>query len=57
MGASGEKVNIDPADFKIVNNKLYLFYNKFFTNILKDWNKDEANLKSNAGANWIKLLH
>ena len=22
MGASGEKVNIDPADFKIVNNKL-----------------------------------
>lgn len=57
MGASGEKVNIDPADFKIVNNKLYLFYNKFFTNTLKDWNKDEANLKSKADANWIKLLH
>ena len=30
MGAKGEKVNIDPETFKIVNGKLYLFYNKFF---------------------------
>jgi len=26
MGKSGEKVEIDPSTFKIVNNKLYLFY-------------------------------
>jgi YHS domain-containing protein len=57
MGAKGEKVNIDPETFKIVNGKLYLFYNKFFNNTLKDWNKDEANLKKNADANWIKIFH
>ena len=57
MGASGEKVNVDPGTFKIVNNKLYLFYNKFFNNTLKDWNKDEANLKSKADANWHKTIH
>jgi YHS domain-containing protein len=30
MGKNGEKVNIDPATFKIMNGKLYLFYNKYF---------------------------
>lgn len=52
MGAKGEKVEVDPETFKIVNGKLYLFYNKFFNNTLKSWNKDEANLKSNADKNW-----
>lgn len=57
MGAKGEKVSIDPATFKIVNAKLYLFYNKFFNNTLKDWNKDEAALKTKADANWQKIFH
>ncbi len=57
MGAKGEKVSIDPGTYKIINNKLYLFYNKFFTNTLKDWNKDEANLKSKADASWQKIYH
>lgn len=57
MGSSAEKVSIDPATFKIVNGKLYLFYNKFFNNTLKDWNKDEPNLKTKADASWIKLFH
>ncbi|MGG9960641.1 YHS domain-containing (seleno)protein [Ferruginibacter sp. SUN106] len=57
MGAKGEKVSIDPETYKIVGGKLYLFYNKFFNNTLKDWNKDEANLKKNADANWIKIFH
>src|SRR5687767_6530459 len=42
MGASGEKVNVDPKTFKIVNGELNLFYNRFFNNTLDDWNKDEA---------------
>jgi len=54
MGAKGEKVEIDPKTFKILNGKLYLFYNKFFNNTLKSWNKDEANLKVKADANWTK---
>ena len=57
MGNSGEKVSIDPETFKIVNGKLYLFYNKYFTNTLTSWNKDEINLKKKADANWPKLFH
>jgi YHS domain-containing protein len=57
MGAKGEKVEIDPKTFKIVNGKLNLFYNKFFNNTLTDWNKDEANLKKKADASWMKIYH
>ena len=56
MGEKGEKVSIDPETFKIVNGKLYLFYNRFFTNTLKDWNKNEAELKAKADANWPKIF-
>lgn len=55
MGATGEKVEIDPETFKIVNGKLYLFYNKLFNNTLKTWNKDEAVLKAKADVNWLKI--
>lgn len=56
MGAKGEKVEVDPETFKIVNNKLYLFYNRFFNNTLKDWNKDEVALKQKADLSWKKIL-
>ena len=56
MGAKGEKVEVDPGTFKIVNDKLYLFYNKYFTNTLKSWNKDEAHLKTNADKSWEKFI-
>lgn len=55
MGANGEKVEIDPGTFKLLNGKLYLFYNKFFNNTKKSWNKDESNLKNKADANWAKF--
>ena len=51
MGASGEKVEVDPETFKIVDGKLNLFYNAFFNNTLKTWNKDEVNLKKKADLN------
>lgn len=57
MGASGEKVEINPETFKIVDGKLNLFYNAFFNNTLKSWNKDEANLKKKADANWKKIVN
>lgn len=56
MGANGEKVEVDPETFKITNDKLYLFYNKYFTNTLKSWNKNEASLKAKADANWQKIF-
>lgn len=55
MGDYGKKVKINPETFKIVDDKLYLFYNAFFTNTLKDWNKDEANLKTKGDRNWANL--
>ncbi len=56
MGDYGQKVEIDPETFKILNGKLYLFYNKRLNNTLKSWNKNEAVLKSKADANWAKLF-
>ncbi|MEO8236232.1 MAG: YHS domain-containing (seleno)protein [Flavobacterium sp.] len=54
MGSSGDKVEIDPETFKIIDNKLYLFYNAYFNNTLKSWNKDEKQLKMKADLNWKK---
>lgn len=56
MGTSGEKVEVDPETFKIVEGRLYLFYNRFFNNTLTDWNEDEVNLKANADKNWKRFV-
>ena len=55
MGNTGEKVEIDPETYKIVDGKLYLFYNAYFKNTLPKWNKDEKNLKTKADKNWLTL--
>jgi len=56
MGESGEKVKIDPETYKILNGKLYLFYNFWGNNTLTDWNKNEAPLKSKGDQNWKKIV-
>lgn len=56
MGETGEKVKIDPETFKIVDNKLYVFYNFWGNNTLKDWNKNEKTLKTKADQNWKKIV-
>lgn len=55
MGATGEKVEIDPETFKVLDGKLYLFYHSWTNNTLTKWNKDEAALKSAADRNWKKI--
>lgn len=55
MGATGEKVEVDPETFKVVQGKLYLFYHSWVNNTLTKWNKDEQNLKAKADANWKKI--
>ncbi len=55
MGNTGEKVEVDPETFKIINGKLFLFYNHLFTNTLKSWNKNEGPLKAKADVNWQKF--
>jgi len=56
MGNSGEKVKIDPETFKIVDGRLYLFYNFFFNNTLKTWNEDEMALRKKADSNWQQII-
>jgi YHS domain-containing protein len=53
--AKGEKVEIDPANFKVTNGRLFLFFKAFYANALKEWNKDEPNLTAKADANWKKI--
>jgi len=57
MGATGEKVEVDPETFKVVNGKLYLFYHSWLNNTLSKWNQDEMNLQKNADKNWLNIYH
>lgn len=56
MGATGEKVEIDPETFKIKDGKLFLFYHTFINNTLNKWNKDEPGLHKKADASWMKFV-
>jgi YHS domain-containing protein len=53
------KFPINPETFKIINGKLYLFFNGDFNgnpfNTLPEWNKDEKKLLKNIDAAWIKV--
>lgn len=55
MGKTGEKVEIDPETFKVLNGKLYLFYNKVFNNTLPKWEADEQGLKTKADLRWARI--
>src|SRR5688572_32913025 len=57
MGATGEKVKIDPETFKILDGRLYLFYNFWGNNTLEDWKKNEKKLKEAADHNWRSEEH
>lgn len=56
IGKTGEKVEPDFENFKIVDGRVNLFYKNFFTNTLDDWNKDEAKLNSKAIKNWESII-
>ena len=55
MGDDGSKVAIDPANFKVKDGRLFLFYKSIFANALTDWNKNEKKWEPAADANWKKL--
>ncbi|MDZ4667706.1 MAG: hypothetical protein SGJ00_07460 [bacterium] len=56
MGATSEKVRVDPSKFKVIDGKLYLFYYSFINNTLNKWNADEKKLKIAADKNWNLIL-
>lgn len=56
MGENGAKVPVDPETYKIINGKLYLFYNFYFNNTLKKWNERETELMHNADKFWTSIF-
>jgi YHS domain-containing protein len=55
MGENGEKVEVDPETYKILDGKLNLFYNSWGNNTMTKWNKNEKVLKTKADQNWKKF--
>jgi YHS domain-containing protein len=56
MGKSGEKVKVDPETFKIIEGRVYLFYNFWGNNTLESWNEEEKKLKQMADHNWMDIV-
>ncbi len=56
MGLGPDKVKINPERFKILNGRLYLFYDFRWTDTLVLWEENEAELKRSADKNWKKIL-
>jgi YHS domain-containing protein len=57
VAATGERVKISPTTWKIVDGKLYFFYNFNNDNRLLKWNADEKKNKAAADKNWIRKMH
>ncbi len=49
---SGDKVDIDPENYKITNDRLFLFYKGWKGDAKKSWTKDEPENIKKADANW-----
>ncbi|MCB0666061.1 MAG: hypothetical protein KDC80_09580 [Saprospiraceae bacterium] len=56
MAQSGKLVSVDPETYKLINGKLYLFYNAYLNNTLKKWNKNENEYLIQSRNNWIEIL-
>jgi YHS domain-containing protein len=56
LGLSTDKVKINPERYKIMDGKLYLFYDFKGTNTLTLWEENEKELKSKADQNWNQII-
>lgn len=56
MGETGEKVEIDPETFKVLDGRLYLFYHSWTNNTLTKWNREESRLRMAADLSWKKFF-
>ena len=50
--SEGKTFPIDPKTYKLVDNKLYLFYNGKLDNTKSQWEADQQTRKANADAHW-----
>ena len=55
MGAKNAKFAPDPKTFKMVNGKLYVFYNGEHGNTIVPWNADESKVTKEADKNWTAM--
>jgi len=56
VATRNERKEIDPESFEIRDDKLYLFYNKWFSNKLESWlEENTTQLQKQAEMNWKKL--
>lgn len=46
----------DPETYKIIDGKLYVFYNSFGINTVKKWNKNEPESKESANKSWDEII-
>lgn len=53
--AKGEKVEIDPSNFKVTNGRLFLFFSAWYADAKKTWIKDEPAQEKLADISWRKL--
>jgi YHS domain-containing protein len=58
VAQSGERVKVNPMAYKIIDGRLFLFYNFNGDNRLVKWNNgDQKKLKALADKNWLKKMH
>lgn len=57
VALSGERVKVNPVTYKIINDKLHLFYNFNSDNRLLKWNKEEKKFLASANRNWVARMH
>lgn len=50
--AKGDKVEVDPQNFKVTGGRLFLFYKGLWGDARKDWLKDEPGLTAKADGHW-----
>lgn len=59
VAEKGRRVPVNPQTYKIVDGKLYLFFNGDFNgspfNTLEEWNKNEKELLTELPVKWAKL--
>ncbi len=56
LGLAPDKVKIDPETYKVLEGKLYLFYNFKGVNTLQLWNENEKSLLPVADKNWKEII-
>lgn len=57
VAVKGEKIDINSKTFQVIDDKLYLFYNKLGVNTLENWNDEGVEkLKKQANENWKNLV-